>query len=107
VVPQFSKLFALLLAVFVNAILLALCPVSAHAQGGVPLWTNLGLGIVFEENVTAVGIGGEAEVRMSSKLWRASKSGVVDGAPSLAPQGSFSSLQLAKQCFALRSSLSR
>jgi len=43
-----TKLSALLLSAVVTTIssFLLLCPVSAHAQGGVPLWTNVSSGAV-------------------------------------------------------------
>ena len=75
VIAPSSKPLALLFVVLTTATLLLLCPASAHAQGGVPLWTNVssggwsGLAVDSSGNVF---VGGSAIIKYSgagTPLW--------------------------------------
>jgi hypothetical protein len=70
VIRQSAKLSALLLtaAALTTGCLLMLCPPSAHAQGGVPLWTNRYDGGFFD-SATAIAMDSSGNVFVTGVSW--------------------------------------
>ena len=76
VIPQPSRhvVFLFNVVAAITGCLLMLCPVSARAQGGVPLWTNApgGTAIAVDDKGNALVTGGDATIKYSSAglpLW--------------------------------------
>ena len=64
-----TKLSALLTLAAINASLLMLGPISAHAQGGVPLWTNRYKGGGRNDRPTAIALDSSGNVFLTGFSW--------------------------------------